>query len=198
MGNCKTLAELAPADTPFGKFVEHGIRVIVKSLHIGAGQEHKRIGGTADIEFRGAAIVHAMEIADGEGRLRSLPWPDHRLHAQKYFGDAVYVVPDDPRVDERFARREEFQPRVNGKFHYLVGREARCKFGGVAGGGQARFKLQVTCGRKSRGSGNRGTTWVRLWIFADRCLRAGSYCEKCERGKYDKNRFHLVFEAVAR
>src|SRR6266404_8304797 len=190
--NREALAELASSDAAFVEFVEHGIRVVVKSLHIRAGQEHYRISGTAEIEFRRAAVVGAMEVADRERRLRGLARADNGLRPQEYFGYVVCALPRHTGVDDRFAGREKLQSRVNGKFHYLDRCESRGKFGRVARGAEARFKLQITRGRKRRGSGNRGTTWVCLRCFTHGRLRAGFHGEQSKRGKCDKNSSHLI------
>ena len=196
--NREALAELAPADAAFVEFVEHGIRVVVKSLHIRAGQEHHGISGAAEIKFGCATVVDAVEVADRKRRLGTFARADDGLRPQEYFGYAVCALPRHTGVNDGFAGREKFQPGVNGKFHYLVRREARGKFGRVARAGEARFKLQIAFRRKRGGSGNGGTAWVCFRCFTDRRLRAGFNDQKSERDQCDWKPIHLILDAVAK
>src|SRR5258707_13616439 len=127
-----------------------------------------------------------MEVADRERRLRGLAGADNGLRPQEYFSYVVCAWPRHTGVDDRFAGREKLQSRVNGKFHYLDRCESRGKFGRVARGAEARFKMQINRGRKRRGSGKPGTPWVCLPCFTHGRFRAGFYGDNAKPGEYAK------------
>src|SRR6266446_9930626 len=198
MRNGEALAKLGPAHRSFGLFVEHGVGVVVKSLQLRAGQEQNRVFGAAEIEFRRAAIVRAMEVTDRQRWFRFLAGADNRLRSQKYFGDTVCTLPGHTVVDHRLAGGQKLQSWMNGKFDHFVRRETGGKFGGMVRGAQARFKLQVTRRCERGWSRNRGTPWVCFWFFTHRCLRFGSQSKQRQRGKCDENPPHLPLDALER
>src|SRR5258707_4266399 len=100
MGNGEALAKLCSAHRSFVLFIEHHVCVVVESFHIGAGQEQRGISGAAEVEFGGAAIVHAMEVTDREGRLGAVAWAYHGLRSQEYFGDTVCALARHTVVDD--------------------------------------------------------------------------------------------------
>src|SRR6266849_9356363 len=141
MRNGQRLSKLGTPDRAFVLFVKHDVSVVVKPLLIRAGQQQRRICGTAEIKFRRTAIVDAMKVAHRERRLRSLAWADNGLRSQKYFGYAVCALPRHAGMDEGFAGSQKLQTPMHGEFHDFVRCEARCKFGRVARGTHASLKL---------------------------------------------------------
>src|SRR6266404_3259155 len=199
MRNGEALAKLGSAHRSFGQFVEHGVGVVVKSLQLRAGQEQNRVFGAAEIEFRRAAIVRAMEVTDRQRWFRFLAGADNRLPSQKYFGDTVCTLPGHTVVDHRLAGGQKLQSWMNGKFDHFVRRETGGKLGRMAGDVHARFKLQIACRCKRRWSRNRGTSWVGFWFcphwgLAVSCQGKNSQSE----ARCNWNPLHLPLDAVAR
>src|SRR5580693_5334975 len=57
MRNRQRLTELAAPDGALFQFGEKGVGVIVKSFHIRAGQDQKRVGRAPVIELRSTAVI---------------------------------------------------------------------------------------------------------------------------------------------
>lgn len=75
MRDGKCLAELEPVYWAFEHLVEDGVCVLVESLHIAAGVQHRGVSGTAEIKLGHAAVTEAMRITFGrivDPRFRSL------------------------------------------------------------------------------------------------------------------------------
>jgi len=129
VGNGQALAKLRAADLGVNEFVEYGVRVVVKTLYVGAGQEQEGIGRTAKIEFGRATVISAMEIAHGYRGRRALALVYDRLSANKYFGRAVCGVAGYGVVDPGLGGSQQFQAGRDGKLDDFVkgkaGRELR-------------------------------------------------------------------------
>src|SRR5438105_2669739 len=77
------LPVLRTSDAGIALLVEEAIDVEVKSGHLIAEHQEERIGGTADIEIRRAAVAQLAEVTDGKSGSRIFAGIDHRLQAQR-------------------------------------------------------------------------------------------------------------------
>jgi len=156
VGDREGLAELEPAHGAFKLFVEDGIGVVMKSLHVGAGVEDRGVQRAANVEFGRAAVVDAAGIAGGKGGFCTLAMQQHELRAEEHLRDAigrnaVYRV-----VNGGLGRLDEFDAARDGELYNFVEFVAGGKFGRVCGAKRAGFKLQIADGRKRGGIANGG------------------------------------------
>lgn len=154
MGNGKALTKLGSVDGPLDILVEHSIGVVVKAPHVAAGEKQKGVSRAAKIELRHAAVVGAVEVADGHGGLGAFTGAKRRLSSQKYFGPAVCSVSVGSVVDDGFTGRQELQTRDDGELHHFVEAGTRRKLRRMIGGERAGFKLQIAGRCEHRRSGN--------------------------------------------
>src|ERR1039457_1702876 len=173
MRNRKCLPELSAPHGTLHQFIEKLIHVVVKSLHIGAGQESDGVGGSAKIQIGSITGVHAMKIADGDRRFRALARAKHRLRAQQHISGAICRAPIGGGMRNRRRRCQKLQARSGRELHHFGETVLRGKLGRVSRSQYTRFKLKISNGRKSRGSRNRGAAWIRLW-FVRRCGLRGA------------------------
>ena len=108
MRNRKRLSELASPNRVLCQFGEEGVRVIVKSFHVRASKKKERIGWAAEIELRCAAIVNAMEIADGQRGPGTFTLKQNSLGAEKHVGHAVGRGAVRGEMRDGFCRSLEF------------------------------------------------------------------------------------------
>jgi hypothetical protein len=89
MRDRKCLSKLTSPHRPLAQFIKESVRVIVKSLNIGAAQDQKRIGRAPKIKFWRASIKHTMEVTDRHRRRRTFTVPHYCLCAQENVRHAV-------------------------------------------------------------------------------------------------------------
>jgi hypothetical protein len=53
---------------PVDQVIEECVRVIVKSLHVGAGHDQEGIDRTPEIDFCRTSVIHAVEVTQYHGR----------------------------------------------------------------------------------------------------------------------------------
>ena len=89
MRNRQWLAKLASTHGCLLQIREEGISIIVKSLHIRAGQNQNGVRRTSVIELRSTAVIRTMKIARRYCRLRAFPVIKHELCAHENIRHAV-------------------------------------------------------------------------------------------------------------
>ncbi|MCU1342192.1 MAG: hypothetical protein JWN92_1615 [Candidatus Acidoferrum typicum] len=120
MGNGQCLSELRPANRFLDYFVEKCVCVVMKPLHVGAGEQQEGVGGTAEVKIWRCTGVHFMEIACRDRRLRSFTRKDDTLRAEKHVTSVVSRTPVGPGVSDRSGRSQKFQSRSDGKLYDFI------------------------------------------------------------------------------
>src|ERR1700683_653879 len=89
MGNRKRLAELPSAHRALAQLVEQRVRVVMKALHIAAGQNQERIGRASKVKFWRSSVVHSVEITYRHRGRRTFAVAHYDLRTEKNVRDTI-------------------------------------------------------------------------------------------------------------